>query len=443
MRTLNLRILAAIAVIVMAAGPIYAQPSGQFTPFQNFVVEVQTANPNNYVGQPGNLVRDAAAFEEMRQHILNIYEGVAITHSYVLDSHTFDCVPVLEQPGVRLRGLGSIASPPPANGSSGAPGGDTAIAGVNSQLPDDTSVDAFGNKLGCAEGTIPMWRITLEDLARWATLQDFFHKSPGESVPGSGVEPKVTATHKYSYTIQSVNNEGGNSSLNLWKPHVNTTSGEIFSLSQQWYVGGSGSGTQTAEVGWQNYPALWGSQKSALFIYYTADDYNKTGCYNLTCTAFVQTSSSWHFGVGFTNYSTVGGTQYEFTAQFKLYQGNWWLFLGASSSSLTAVGYYPGSVYNGGQMSVHAQVIEYGTEGVGTTVWPPEGSGRWPSKGFSYAAYQRDLFYIDTTGTSQWDSLTPEKPSPTCYKVSKPSYSSSSGWGIYFYEGGPGGTTCQ
>ena len=93
-------------------------------------------------------------------------------------------------------------------------------------------------------------------------------------------------------------------------------------------------------------------------------------------------------------------------------------------------------------MAHNAQLIEYGTESVGSTWYPPEGSGNWASSGWSYAAYQRNLFYINLSATTVWDSLTPAMPSPGCYSISGPYFSSSSGWGIYFYEGGPGGTGC-
>jgi hypothetical protein len=36
--------------------------------------------------------------------------------------------------------------------------------------------DKFGNKVACAEGTIPMRRITLEELTRFTTLQQFFRR---------------------------------------------------------------------------------------------------------------------------------------------------------------------------------------------------------------------------------------------------------------------------
>ena len=83
--------------------------------------------------------------------------------------------------------------------------------------------------------------------------------------------------------------------LNLWRPPMGAN--QIFSLSQHWYVGGSGGGLQTLECGWQVYPQFYGDNYAHLFTYWTADNYNTTGCYNLTCGAFVQTSSSFAPGM--------------------------------------------------------------------------------------------------------------------------------------------------
>jgi hypothetical protein len=91
--------------------------------------------------------------------------------------------------------------------------------------------------------------------------------------PGDGF------VHHYAFTAHFVNNLGGNSNLNLWNDYVNNNVGQQMSLSQQWYAGGSP--TQTAEVGWQAQPSVWGTYNSVLFIYWTADGYDNTGCYNL------------------------------------------------------------------------------------------------------------------------------------------------------------------
>jgi len=445
MKKLNLPVIwgALFAAISLANAQ-----TDSFVPFSEFMAGTRAETAAASLARPNARVKDVKNVEAMRQHILKMYQGVSVPNSYVFDSQHYDCIAVEQQPSVRLLGLSSIATPPPAsvlasqNRAAFSMNDATTASQVTSQVGANHKYDSFGNAIGCAANAIPFRRITLEEMSRFPSLQEFFQKRPTGSVSSiggtnSGFVPPAVASHKYGITYQYVANLGGNSNINIWSPYVNTGAGQIFSLSQEWYVGGSGAATQTAEVGWQNYPALYNiGQKSALFIYWTANNYNGTGCYNLTCAAFVQTNSTWHFGSGFANYSVIGGAQYEFSAQFYLYQGNWWLALGG-----TWVGYYPGSLYKGGQLTKSAQIVEYGGESVGTTTWPGEGSGKWANTGYAQAAYQRNLFYINTSGAGIWETLTPLTPSPACYSIAGP-YTSTGLWTRYFYMGGPGGPGC-
>jgi Neprosin len=217
-----------------------------------------------------------------------------------------------------------------------------------------------------------------------------------------------------------VTNYGGSSWLNLWDP-----SGD-FTLSQQWYANGSGSGTQTVEGGWVHYPAKFGS-RSVLFIFSTPNDYS-SGCYDLECPGFVQTSSSVSPGGAFSNYSTYGGTQWGFGLQWKYYNGNWWMFY-----SGTAVGYYPGSVFRGGPMSRNASITEYGGETyTGGTYWPQMGSGKFANAGFGQAAFQNTIFYIPQNvsgGTGVWSSLSSFVTNRACYTLSVTPAASGGNWG--------------
>jgi len=404
----------------------------QFVPFRNFIDQTTTADAGDYLTRPDSKVKDAAAFEEMRQHILNTYQDADVNHSFVLDSAHYDCVPNLQQPAVRKYGIKKLASPPPDSILDKSAADDLS---TTSLLDSENPFDAFGNSVHCEENTIAMRRITLDTMTRFQTLHQFFQKSANEQVPGQKGKLTPGAAHKYSYTYQNVNNLGGNSNLNVWDPYVNTSLGEIFSLSQEWYVGGSGAGLQTEEVGYVMYPAMFGDEKPHFFIFSTPDDY-ATGCWNNSCGDFVQVADSGLLGAALGPVSTLGGKQYEFSAEYELYKGNWWLrFQG------TWVGYYPGAMYHGGQNTKFAQAIEFGTEGVGTTVWPPEGSGQWPSKGFGHAAYQRNLWYFNTSATEIWDSLTAVIPSPKCYSIAGP-YHGTGAWTVYFFEGGPGGKGC-
>ncbi len=133
----------------------------KFIPFNAFIQKVKEADANDFLSRPASKVRDAAAFDEMRRYILSLYRGVHVAHSYVLGSQSVDCVPVNEQPSVRALNKGKIASEPPSPPQQIA-----------------TKADSSGNQTRCEANTIPMRRITLEQLSRFRTLQDFLKKTP-------------------------------------------------------------------------------------------------------------------------------------------------------------------------------------------------------------------------------------------------------------------------
>jgi len=441
----------ATLALFMLNGLVSAQSApAEFVPFRNFMDQTITANADDYLSRPDSKVKDAAAFEEMRQHILHMYQDVDVNHSFVLDSAHYDCVPIMQQPAVRKYGLKKIATPPPTIVDH-AGSADDALRAVNrASLPDEENpFDAFGNSVHCEEHTVPIRRVTLEATTRFQTLQRFVQKSPNEQIPGrKGKIVPGGPAHKYSTAYQYVDNYGGNSTLNDWAPYVNTAQGEVFSLSQEWYVGGINTNIppcggplscsiQTEEVGWVVYPDMFGDENSHFFIFSTPDGYN-TGCWDNSCGDFVVCDScdGGVIGASLSPTSILGGKQYESEMRYFFSGGNWWVQFESNW-----VGYYPGAMYHGGQNTKHAQEVEVGTEGVGTTVWPPEGSGQWPSKGWSYAAYQRELFYYNTKSAAIWDTLTPNISSPKCYSIGGPFYGSGA-WADYLYDGGPGGTGC-
>lgn len=445
-RPLALTAMMVTTLSFCSAQAVAPASSATFVPFTDFVQSVRAADVNEVLARANVKTASPAAMEEMRQYILKLYDGVSVAHSHVLGSQTYDCIPTEQQPTVRLLGLSKIATAPPESAIAAPSEIDHPLAKTPSQLPAGKTEDDFGNSLGCAAGTIPMARVTLDQMSHFETVQQFFQKSAdGQGhapVPGM-TPPTVTPTsaHAYSFTYQYVNSFGPSTNINLWRPYVYTNQNEIFSLAQLWTIGYSSNPVQTAEAGWQNYPALYGNENSNLFIYWTADGYNQTGCYNLSCAAFVQTSNSLYLGSGFTDYSISDGPQYEIRLQYYLYNGNWWLRVGGNW-----VGYYPASIYRGGQLSRYSNLLEFGSESVpgyfeGVNVWPAEGSTLFSSSGWTYAAYQREIYYVNTSNVSIWSSLTADQPSPACYSISGPAYASN--WGEYFYFGGPGGASCN
>jgi len=411
----------------------------QPAPFYSFIQSVQNAAPATYIGHPESRVSNAVEFERMRRHILEMYRDTRVINSFVLDGHYFDCIEVGEQPSARILGLKQIASPPPP-----LPGPAGSVSRPPApQVGSEQKADEFGDSIGCTPGTIPMRRITLEDLSRFETLEKFFQKGPDGAGEFGSISPYVVATHKYAHSYQNVTNYGGSNTLNLWNPPIDTAKTQVFSLSQHWFVnflppGPPKGAVQTVEGGWQAYPKLYGNSIAVLFIYWTADGYDKTGCYNLSCAAFVQTNNTVFLGHGWPKYSVAGGNQYEFQLVWYLYGGNWWLAYGINNW----VGYYPGDIYKAGPLTKEAVEIDFGGETVGTTSWPPMGGGSFADTGFKHAAYQRNIWYIDDkAGGAKWPTLTRSQPSPNCY-TDENFNNSATAWVTYFYFGGPGGGGC-
>jgi neprosin-like protein len=422
-------IIAAPGVTSLASAAVRTTSSAApFVPFRSFIRQTTDARYQALATARAPGARSRRTFDQMRSYILSAYRGAVVRHTFVLGGTYFDCVTVRTQLTVRDRHIKSIATPPPAIKTRGTHPGQ-----LTSPLTQGRT-DRYGNAISCPAGTIPMRRITLAGITRFPSLAAFLSKDPpGEKAqvplpgkttkPASGIEPEDSGNaHRYAVGYQYVNNWGGNSFLNLWDPEGD------FSLSQQWYVATQGP-EQTVEGGWIHYPDAFG-YNSVLFIYWTSDGY-QDGCYNLDCSAFVQVNNSVPLGASFSSYSSFGGAQVGFDLQWQYFQGNWWMAYGG-----TWVGYFPGSLYGSGELAGgNAQLTEYGGEAdaFGDDAWPQMGSGDFPSAGWSYAAFQSDVFYIGQNSPAYYSSLSPIVSNPSCYQLGDTTPDTN----IYF--GGPGG----
>ncbi len=428
----------------------HSKPEAKDIAFSDFIASVQSAKFEDYSKRKDARVESAAEFEKMRKHLLFLYDGVTPVNTFVGVNNEFvDCIPIEQQPGLRNPKTGPLTLqrvPPKPSSADALPksaGGDTARIPKERRNADLTlkpgARDRFGHEMYCKPGSIPMRRVTLEEMTRFRTLSDFFskagrpfardvqggHDRPGLLIPGD-------PSHYYSAAFHNVNNLGGDSWLNLWSPTVNN---HEMSLSQIWVDGGSGDGQQTVEAGWQVFPDKWNSNNAALFIYYTPNNY-ADGCYNLDCSGFVQIANNVYLGSGFDHYSQRDGGQWGFNIQVKHHtDGNWWLFYRGAGDYI-AFGYYPGNLYGTGQLSTNADRIGWGGEDTGSPSALQEGSGALASEGWGKAAYHDVVFYIDTNTVSQWAQLFKIETPAGCYTTDI----SNAGQKTFFYFGGP---TCK
>ncbi|XP_077221096.1 protein neprosin-like [Tasmannia lanceolata] len=338
------------------------------------------------------------------------------------DGDLIDCVLTYQQPAFdhpKLRGKKPLDPPERPKGNDST----------------DSTADSYQlwriSGESCPEGTIPIRRTTENDFLRASSIGRFGRKTRAirRDSTSSGHE------HAVGY-VMGGEYYGAKASLNVWAPHVNNPN--EFSLSQMWVISGSfGNDLNTIEAGWQVSPELYGDNYARLFTYWTTDAYQATGCYNLLCSGFIQTTNKIAIGATISPTSNYNGGQFDISLLVwkDPKRENWWLEFGSG----LLVGYWPSYLFN--RLANHATMVQFGGEIVNTHpsgfhTSTQMGSGHFAEEGFRKSSYFRNLQVVD------WDNnLIPTSnlrilaDHPNCYDIRG---GINRVWGNYFYYGGPG-----
>ena len=156
----------------------FAQVPQMMVSFQDFYKNAGNARFEDYANKAGVKVRSPEEFQKMKAHVISMYEGVKVKHSFVLGERDFiDCVDMRTQPGLRKAGKFVAPEKPPAPMVAKEKKGDEARKGQQvAPMLSAQKKDRFGNAQYCEKGFVPMRRVTLDEMVRYETLGDFFNK---------------------------------------------------------------------------------------------------------------------------------------------------------------------------------------------------------------------------------------------------------------------------
>lgn len=394
----------------------------------------------------------------MRAYVDGRVDRTVVAHTIQMGGDLFDCVPIALQPSVvalrdagmdidaRIqrsleRTLNVLEEPEPKQTvEEGAP------------FPGDMQEAMQPIVESCDEGTIPIRRIPLSEVAEYGTLEAYLKKPAPQQ---GGAIP-----HEYGTVRLSATNWGARAFINVWSPSVRQV--PEFSLSQIWIARGSQAALthESVEAG----VITRSTHAARLFIYFTNNSYLSTAgnpgacthptscsCWNNDC-GFVQTNSSVLLDGSLTS-SISGGTQRD--REFMLVKqggdgGDWHFRYGSID-----VGFWPREMFD--QIDDNASRMTWGGEIVNSTQVgvPPfhttthmGGDGTFGSNPdrWTHAAYQRLLTKITTEPFDNvviTHSAVPTINAPNdayldnCYDTYL-TYSSDSSWRNYMFHGGIG-----
>ncbi|MBO0612411.1 neprosin family prolyl endopeptidase [Thiothrix fructosivorans] len=395
---------------------------------------------------------DAVKTKAMQQYVIDLYTETQVVHRFIKNGETVSCVNIYSQPALRSSKTVGLSSAPMAalDLPPDDPIDDSDMK-VNSLSTNTSStsngkepafvltggLDPMGNEMSCPKNSIPILMVTVEQIKRFNSINEFLQKVPSELISSSNASSSAASSykHKYAHAYQNISNWGQEAIFNLWSPYTETA-GE-FSLSQTWVTRGTGKYLETLEAGWQNYKLKYGDYNSRLFIYFTPDNYGTGGCYNHDCGKFVQTNNAIVLGGKFSNYSSTNGNQYEITLRWQRdsVNGNWWLKYGDMW-----VGYYPSKLFDSNGLKNQASSVDWGGEILDAVdkahTSTDMGSGAFPQLGYKKAAYTRNIRYLNTSNVWTKSKLTVSRTNAKCYDITVTP--STGSWGTYFYFGGSG-----
>ncbi|CAH8362751.1 unnamed protein product [Eruca vesicaria subsp. sativa] len=303
----------------------------------------------------------------------------------------------------------------------------------------------------CPVGTIPVRRVSRADIMRASSPSHFGRKTHHRySFLDNALQHKANFNLTAERLREPLNNRseaiivalgfnflGAQSDINIWNPQ-GVQAGD-YSSTQIWLLGGVSNTFESIEAGWMVNQRVFGDSRTRLFASWTTDAYTKTGCINLLCSGFVQTSTKFALGATVEPVSILGGAQYFIAASIYLdpNSGNWWL-----TCANNVMGYWPGTLFNALKHS--ATAVQWGGEVYSPNLMmtkphtkTPMGSGNWASTRWNRACFHTNLRIKDFSMQVKYPQYLSEYVDEHyCYstRLFRDTYMSEP----HFYFGGPG-----
>ncbi|KAI3525670.1 hypothetical protein L1887_04648 [Cichorium endivia] len=245
---------------------------------------------------------------------------------WVINGDIIDCVDIYKQPAFDHPALKNHIIQMKSNHLHQ----ETDKKGTASKVPSQVW-QQYGS---CPNGTIPIRRTS--------------NNRPTNTYPRKVI---ITPHHSFSVVLtEGFSYSGAKANIKVWKPYVE--SANDYSSSKVMLRNGPLQTFDNAEAGWAVNPKVYHDNNTRLFAYWTVDGMQKTGCFDLTCPGFVQTSREVVLGG---DISDLYGSEITIQISKDPYTSNWFL-----KYNNKEVGYWPGDIFP--ILRHQANLVQWGGE---------------------------------------------------------------------------------
>ncbi|KAJ9703993.1 hypothetical protein PVL29_005325 [Vitis rotundifolia] len=292
----------------------------------------------------------------------------------------------------------------------------------------------IGLEDGCPLGTVPIRRTTKGDLIRAKSSFTKHHFNEiAVDAGGGGYEYAGIATKTGSGKVY----RGAGARLDVYNPRAEN---EQISAAIIMVLAGPPGKRGGIRTGWMVNPLLYGDSRTRFFTSWTQENNGITsGCYDLTCPGFIQTSGIIPLGVPFSNVSQIGGVQYDASMMISQdpVSGDWWLMI---MDEFKPIGYWPKTLFESLGRDAEA-ALWAGLAYSGSSDAPPMGSGVYQGGSFDHTCYMAQVIVakpgVPAFSPPDDDEVVVQQS--RCYHAGDNSYVDEN-WLYRFLFGGPGGS---
>ncbi|KAF4360741.1 hypothetical protein F8388_011462 [Cannabis sativa] len=251
--------------------------------------------------------------------------------------------------------------------------------------------------MSCPKGTIPVRRGTINSKLT-TTAANIIRKTPPHHSHNNNNLSLLQTNHSKAILLTvGYRYLGAKGDIKVCYPQVEKD--DDYSTSQVTLSNGDYNDYESVESGWAVNPRLYGDRQTRFFVYWTSDGSKTSGCFDLTCPGFVQTSNEIALGAAIYPTSFPHDLSYEITIYiFKDAEtSNWWVEYG----NRIKIGYWPGELFK--ELRSNADSVEWGGEvysdRVGHTPHSSTamGNGRFPEGMYGNSGYIKRIRIHDNS----------------------------------------------